>query len=157
MHVSNIMTAHPVTIGKDHTLYNALTTMADTGCHHLPVIGHEDHLVGILSANDCRRALNWPYLLPADWQDDKLAHTLRVRSVMTPAPVVIEPDAWVQEAARLMLAHAIRCLPVMRGETLVGIVTTSDILMAFINEQNRLQQAERSLFPFVAPASRGEA
>jgi predicted transcriptional regulator len=56
-----------------------------------------------------------------------------VRSVMTPAPIVIEPDAPVHEAARLMLAAYIRCLPVMRSETLIGIVTTSDLLIAFMN------------------------
>jgi CBS domain-containing protein len=52
---------------------------------------------------------------------------------MSPAPIIIEPDSSVEEAARLMLTHHIGCLPVMRGETLVGIITTSDLVIALIN------------------------
>jgi acetoin utilization protein AcuB len=51
---------------------------------------------------------------------------------MTPAPIVVEPDASVVKAAQLFLNHRISCLPVMRDETLVGIITTSDILVAFV-------------------------
>jgi len=52
---------------------------------------------------------------------------------MTPAPIVVEPNAAASEAARLMLTHRIGCLPVMRVETLVGVITRSDILVAFMN------------------------
>jgi predicted transcriptional regulator len=58
---------------------------------------------------------------------------------MTPAPIIIEPHAPVVQAARLMLVNHISSLPVMRSETLVGIVTKSDILVAFMryHEGNR--------------------
>lgn len=142
MNVFDIMTKNPVTIGKNSSLYEALETMARVGCHHLPVIGSEGHLIGIISANDCRRALDWPKLWPDNWEADRRARETTVASMMTPAPIIIEPDAPVHEAARLMLAQDIRCLPVMRAETLVGILTTSDILMAFITSS--LREAARS-------------
>jgi CBS domain-containing protein len=56
---------------------------------------------------------------------------------MTPAPIVVEPDAEAVEAARLMLNNHINCLPVILGETVVGIVTTSDILIAFMEVDRR--------------------
>jgi CBS domain-containing protein len=62
---------------------------------------------------------------------------------MTPAPIVVEPEMDADEAARLMLTNHIGCLPVMRSETLVGIVTTSDMLVAFMNLYKRL----RILYP----------
>jgi CBS domain-containing protein len=130
MRVSNIMTANPTSIDQNCTVHTAMETMDQLGCHHLPVVSVDRHLIGILSAHDCRRALQ---IWDEKWRDSKLAHRLLVRSVMTPAPIVIEPDAPAYEAARLMLAGYIRCLPVMRGETLVGIVTTSDLLIAFMN------------------------
>ena len=130
MRVSNIMTTNPTSIDQNCTLHTAMETMDQLGCHHLPVVSVDHHLIGILSAHDCRRALQ---IWDEQWRDSKLAHRLLVRSVMTPAPIVIEPDAPAYEAARLMLAGYIRCLPVMRGETLVGIVTTSDLLIAFMN------------------------
>lgn len=137
MNVADIMTANPVTITKGSSVYSALDVMSQVGCHHLPVIGSEGHLIGIISANDCRRALDWPLLWHDHWREDSRARAITVGSMMTTAPIVIEPDAPVYEAARLMLEQDIRCLPVMRAETLVGILTTSDILMAFINTTKR--------------------
>ena len=139
MNVSDIMTDDPVTVAKEATLHDALQAMADVACHHLPVLSLHGHMVGIISDHDCRRALNWPYLWHERWQDDALAKRLTVGAVMTPAPIIIEPDALASEAARMMLYHNVRCLPVMRAETLIGIITTSDILMAFINESKRAE------------------
>jgi acetoin utilization protein AcuB len=137
MHVSEIMTPKPATIDQDKTLHDALEMMEAIACHHLPVTGFDGHLVGILSDRDCRTALNSPFILRERWQDDELINSLRVRSMMTPAPIVVEPDAPVVEAARLMLRNHINCLPVMRSETLVGILTTSDILIAFTQMASR--------------------
>jgi acetoin utilization protein AcuB len=137
MNVSDIMTARPVTIDQDRTLREALEAMEQVGCHHLPVTGFNSHLVGILSDRDCRTALNSPYILREHWQDDELINTLIVRAMMTPAPIIVEPDAAAAEAARMMLKYHISCLPVMRSETLVGIVTTSDLLIAFMQMEAR--------------------
>ena len=132
MNVSDIMTPKPVTIDQGKTLRDALELMERVGCHHLPVTGYDSHLVGILSDRDCRSALNSPFILRERWQDDELVNKLLVRAMMTPAPIVVEPDAPLTEATRLMLHNHINCLPVMRSETLVGILTTSDILIAFM-------------------------
>jgi CBS domain-containing protein len=132
MNVSDIMTSKPFTIGNDQTLRHALEMMDRNSCHHLPVLSIERHLVGILSDRDCRKALLQPIMLRETWQDADLAHYVKVRSVMSPAPIVTEPNAPAEEAARLMLVHRISCLPVMRSETSVGIVTKSDILLAFM-------------------------
>ncbi len=139
MNVADIMTANPVTIDQNKTLRDALEAMETVGCHHLPVTGYDGHIVGILSDRDCRTALNSPYIMRERWQDDELVHTLLVRTMMTPAPIIVEPDAPAAEAARLMLKNHISCLPVMRSETLIGIITTSDILIAFMQmaEQGR--------------------
>jgi acetoin utilization protein AcuB len=142
MYVADIMTERPVTIDQDDTLRAALELMERVGCHHLPVLGTDGHLVGIVSDRDCRTALNSPYILRERWQDDELVNKLLVRAMMTPAPIVVEPDTPAEEAARLMLKSHISCLPVMRSETLVGIVTTSDILIAFMNIQKRQQARE---------------
>ena len=137
MNVSDIMTAKPVSIHQNGTLRQALELMDRNHFRHLPVMNSEGQLVGIISDRDCRTALNSPHILRERWQDENLVNTLRVRSLMTPAPIVIEPDAEAVEAARLMLNNHISCLPVILGETLVGIVTTSDILVAFMEMYRR--------------------
>lgn len=135
MNVVDIMTAKPVTVRTDNTLRDALEHMDRVGCHHLPVVGSDGHLVGVVTDRDCRMALNSPYVMRERWQDEELVDNLRIRTIMSPAPIIIEPDAPAEEAARLMLTNRIGCLPVMRSETLIGIITTSDILLAFMNMQ----------------------
>ncbi len=50
-----------------------------------------------------------------------------VKSVMTPFPYSVAPDATVREARELMRDHGIRHLPVVEDHALVGIVTDRDI------------------------------
>jgi acetoin utilization protein AcuB len=137
MNVADMMTVKPVTIYQNETLRQALDAMARIGCHHLPVLSHEGHIVGVITDSNCRRALRAPDGHLQDWDEESAAGRIQVRSVMTPAPIIVEPDMSADEAARLMLTHHVSCLPVMRSETLVGIITTSDILMAFIRMHKR--------------------
>jgi CBS domain-containing protein len=147
MIVSEMMTAKPVTILQDQPLRRAIEIMEDGNFHHLPVINMENQLVGIITERDCLAALN----LSRSLRDLAGAPNTRkaaaapassrtpVRTVMTPAPIVVEPHADADEAARLMLTNHIGCLPVMRSETLVGIITTSDVLIAFMTLYKRLR------------------
>lgn len=142
MNVSEIMTANPVTIDPQSALAAALQRMWDMHCHHLPVLSVEAHLVGILSEYDCQRYLAEEAARPANahLSEEQLAQRVTVFEVMSTAPIVVEPDMSAHEAARLMLTNNIRSLPVMRGETLVGIVTTSDLLIAFMHITHQTDQ-----------------
>ena len=131
MKVCDLMTQQPVTIQQEATLRAALEMMEQIGCHHLPVVNHLGTLVGIITSHDCRQALNLPLLTRHHWQDNKLLDRLPVTAVMTLAPRVVQEYTLVEEAVDLMLDNHIGCLPVMRGKTLVGIVTTTDFLRAF--------------------------
>lgn len=142
MNVSDIMTKEPVTVRLDDTLRTALEIMERVNCRHLPVISMDGHLLGILSDRDCREALNSPFILRERWQDSDLIDHLQARAIMTPAPVTVEPHTAATEAARLMLVNHISALPVLRSETLVGIVTTSDILIAFMEMRARVKRRQ---------------
>jgi acetoin utilization protein AcuB len=135
MNVSDIMTRNPVIIHSAGTLREALETMERVGCHHLPVMSLDQHVIGVITARDCRLALKLPDVVREYWQEDERAAQILVGSVMTSGPTVTTPDASAIEAARLMLYNYVSCLPVMREETLVGIVTISDILVAFTKMQ----------------------
>ncbi len=140
MNVSEIMTERPASVRLHSSLREVLDIMEQIGCHHVPVLSTENHLIGIISDRDCRLAMNSPYIMRERWQDEELVNSLTARMIMIPAPIVIPPEADAEEAAALMLQRRISCLPVMRDETLVGIVTRSDILMAFIGQRERLKQ-----------------
>jgi acetoin utilization protein AcuB len=52
---------------------------------------------------------------------------------MTETPLTISPDIVIEEATQLLLKHQIGGLPVVDNGKLVGILTTSDILQAFLD------------------------
>ena len=137
MNVGELMTKQPVTIQQEATLRTALETMEQTGCHHMPVVNHLGTLTGVITSHDCRQALNLPILVRHQWQDNKLLDLLPVTVIMTLAPRVVQESTLAEEAIYMMLDNHIGCLPVMRGKTLVGIVTTTDFLRAFAKHLKR--------------------
>jgi acetoin utilization protein AcuB len=53
--------------------------------------------------------------------------SMLVRDVMTPDPIVISPDARVEQAHALMKEGGFRHLPVLLDGHLVGVISTADI------------------------------
>jgi CBS domain-containing protein len=56
-----------------------------------------------------------------------MKHEPFVKSVMSPFPYSVAPDAPILEARKLMLEHHVRHLPVTRDHELKGIITDRDI------------------------------
>lgn len=118
MQIANCMTPHPVTVSPRDTLARAKTKMDVGRFRRLPVV-ENGKLVGILTERDIRN--HWGYL-----------DSTRVDAAMTADPVTITPRISAEDAARLMLEHKIGGLPVVDNGELVGVVSTSDILRAFL-------------------------
>jgi acetoin utilization protein AcuB len=74
---------------------------------------------------------------------------------MQDKPVSIPPHASVDEAARLMHHHAIGALPVVDHGRLVGILTRTDILSAFIDLSGVAEPTYRMILSL--PAEKGTA
>jgi len=125
--VSAIMTKNPVTVSPDEPLRVAMEKMQAGGFRRLPVV-KEGELVGIISDRDLRRATNSPLVLHERWYDDMLLDHISVLGAMTPIPITVDADAPLLDAVRLMRNHKIGGLPVMDGDTLVGIITETDAL-----------------------------
>ncbi|MEL6308322.1 MAG: CBS domain-containing protein [Chloroflexota bacterium] len=156
MNVLDMMTKDPITVQADFSLRKALSIMDQNSIKHVPVMSKQGHLIGVLSDRDCRHALNSPFVMRERWQDEELAIRVQVRSVMTPAPIVVEPNTPADKAVGLMLEHRIGCLPVMRAETLVGIITRSDILVAFMNMHRHYERIAQDI-PGIARLPRTNA
>lgn len=148
MKVSEIMTENPVTVTADDTLRTAVERMHEYNCRRLPVISRDGHVVGVVTDRDCRLASSSPYTAAGDDWDKTHMDRITVRMFMTAAPIITLPTADVSDVATLMLRYKIGGLPVMNGETLVGIITTSDILTAFIRmcrQEDERSRAENTL------------
>ena len=139
MKISELMTGHVLTIGPDASLKEAARRMLEAGVSGLPVTDEDGKLVGIITEADFmsgeadRRTAPRAGLLRFFTGDHEIPTSeQKVGDVMTKAVVVIGPDADHAEAARLMQTERVKRLPVVAEGRLVGLVSRSDMLRAFV-------------------------
>jgi len=134
MNVTMWMTRDLLTLTPETPVAEAAKLMAQKKVRRLLVVEKWDdglHLLGIISAKDVIHAFP-PHVNPfaIEGPDARLTPTT-VAQIMTAKPRTTTPDTPIEEAAALMCNHKIGALPVLRGKTLVGIITESDIFRAF--------------------------
>ena len=125
------MTANPFTVSPDATVPEAMELMSAKGVRHLPVVD-AGRVVGVLSHSDIAAAGPSRATTFSAGEINYLLAKLKVAKVMTRDPITISPDALLEEAAVLLRDHKIEMLPVVDAGKLVGVITESAILDAFI-------------------------
>jgi acetoin utilization protein AcuB len=125
------MNPRPLTVGPETMLAEAKVIMERYWVRHLPVV-EGDALVGMLSDRDIRMASLPPGPAYTDAEREALLGRVAVRDTMTRNPRTVGPDAPLVEVVRLMLEHRFGGVPVLDGGRLVGIITETDILRAFL-------------------------
>jgi len=119
-----------IVVSPKDTVESAIQIMQQHSIRHLPVV-EDDRLVGLVTESSLR-----PYISP-----EKLK--LPLREVMIINPITIDPEASIDEAARLIYKYKIGGLPVVSQGKLVGIITVTDILEAFIELMGILKASSR--------------
>lgn len=115
------------TIDANQPLIDAVDRLQATQQRHLCVT-EGDRLVGILSDRDVKRALPSVIGLESRRHVDAVLDSVPVGKVMTRDPVVVTEDTPLEHAVGLLIRWRIGCLPVVRGRTLVGMLTELDCL-----------------------------
>ena len=125
--VSDSMTREVVTVAPGATAAEALALCRERRIRHLPVV-EGGRLVGLISDRDLRSAT------PALGDPDRTAalEGITVGDEMAREVVTARPDDPVEHAAMAMYEKRIGCLPVVDGDELVGILTASDVMKAFV-------------------------
>ncbi len=119
-----------VTISAGDTLSTVEDIMTLGGVRHMPVV-RGGLLVGVVSQRDLLRASLSNLTEFGTEQRRAFLQVVEITRVMSAPPIVIAPDATVEQAARVLADRKIGCLPVLQGETLVGMVTETDVLAYF--------------------------
>ena len=132
MLVKERMSRHPITIRPDTSLHDALRVMHDEKVRRLPVVNKEDKLVGIVLEKDLLYASPSPATSLSVYELNYLISRITVESLMTRDVVTVSEDTSLEEAARIMADNNIGGLPVMRNDTLVGMITESDLFKVFL-------------------------
>lgn len=119
-----------LSISSEATVYDALVMMRDNRVGAL-LIMDEGKLEGIFSERDYARSIA---LLGKTSKNTLLKEVMTPRSVMT----TVTRDHTVEECMNLVTDKRIRHLPVMEGETVVGLVSIGDLVKETIAYQEFL-------------------
>jgi acetoin utilization protein AcuB len=131
MLVRDKMSRDVITITPDQSLRMARERLSKHGVRRLPVV-RDGKLVGIVTDRDVRQAWASPATSLSTHELLYLLDRVTVAEVMTPQPLAVTPETSLVEAARLLHNRKIGGLPVVEGGTVVGIITETDLLGAFI-------------------------
>ena len=127
MIIASRMTRNPVTATPDMSIPEASELMKREKVHRLPVLDKNKKLVGVITEKDVLYASPSPATSLSIHEMAYLLSKLRVKDLMARDVVTITEDVTVEEAARMMVDNDFSCLPVVRGDVLVGIVSKSDM------------------------------
>jgi CBS domain-containing protein len=151
MRVQEIMTREVVTVGPEAELRDVARILVDSGISGLPVCGVRRELLGIVTEGDIlvkeagprdkSRAFGWPGGTEA--KRARKSRALTVKDAMTTQVVTISPYASVAEAARRMSDLGIKRLPVVKDGDLVGIVSRTDLVRAFVRSDDEIRREIR--------------
>lgn len=132
MKINALMIPDPITITDAASIQDAIAVMKTNSIRHLPVVDSHRRLRGLVTLADLKQGL-----IPSMIGDLGLA------DLMIRDPICVSPDDDVELAAQIIYKHKISGMPVTQAGKLVGIITESDILRAFIDMMGILTSSSR--------------
>jgi acetoin utilization protein AcuB len=148
--VQDHMTTKLITVKSNTSLWKAWEMMQTHRIRHLPVIEGK-RLVGMITDRDLRQLMPSSLSPPEELERFQAWGTqVKVADVMSRKLFLVTPQTPTREALRIILERRVGCTPVIRGSTLVGILTTRDLLWAMAGQlapkalAPKKQQARRS-------------
>ncbi len=143
------MTRDPVTVTPETGVTEAAKLMVDKRIGALPVLDG-GRLIGLVTEGDLIHQdvkLEYPTYIqlldgfimypPAQTKFEnelKKAVAATVGEVMTPEPITVQADASIEDVATLLVERDVSRIPVLDGDTLVGIVTKGDVVRSLVEE-----------------------
>lgn len=132
MKIHALMIPDPITITENASITEALELMKLNSIRHLPVTAADNLLRGFVTLADLKQGL-----IPSMVGDVSLS------DLMISDPITVGPDDDIEIAAQLIYKYKISGIPVVSDSILVGIITETDILRAFIDMMGILTSSSR--------------
>jgi CBS domain-containing membrane protein len=132
--VTTIMTKNVVKINLTDELTKAESLFKKHKIRHIPVVTG-NKIVGMLSYTDLLRISFADAVDDDETEIDVTVYNMfSVEQVMARNLVTVTPEATIKEVAEILASREFHALPVVEGELLVGIVTTTDLIKYLIDQ-----------------------
>jgi CBS domain-containing protein len=131
--VADFMSHDVVSVRPDTRVEDAARVMILNDFRRLPIV-HEGVMIGVVTTSDIVNYLGsgevFEKLVTGDMHE---ALGVPIKVIAREAPIIVEPDLDVGEAAELMIAREVNVLPVTVDGALTGIITERDLLNALVD------------------------
>ena len=127
MLVKDAMTSPAVTVQPGTALKEAIRLLEEHEITAMPVVDARGQIVGVLSE--------------ADVIEDVLqeGRSPLVVDVMSRRAVTVSPDDRLHDAADLLVSTGVKCLPVVEGSRVVGVVSRRDIVRILARRDEQIE------------------
>ena len=133
-YISKIMTCKLITLKITDDLFKAEKLFKEHRIRHIPVVDNQKHIVGMLSLTDLNRISFLDSYDEDEIQiDNAIYEMLCIEQLMVKSIVKITSDVTIKDAAEILAKNEFHALPVVDNGVLVGIVTTTDLLLYLIS------------------------
>jgi len=132
MKIKSLMIPDPITVTEKASIDEAIELMKVNSIRHLPVVSEDNLLRGFVTLADLKGGL-----IPS------MLSGLKLADLMIKDPITIDPDSDIEIAAQLIYKYKIGGIPVVKRGKLVGIITETDLLRAFIDMMGILNASSR--------------
>ena len=132
MKIRDLMIPDPIAITANASISDAIELMKTNHIRHLPVVSKGRKLEGLVTLADLKQGLIPSMLGDVDMKD-----------LMITDPITVAPEDDIETAAQIIYNHKIGGFPVTKNGRLVGIITETDMLRAFIDMMGILSSTSR--------------
>lgn len=133
MKVSQIMETRVVAAKANATCTSLAQKMLSGFVSGLPVTDDEGHVIGVVTEFDILKVL----------RNGRNGLSLVAKDVMTKKPICIEANQSVDEVIELMTQNHIIRVPVVSDGKLVGMVSRTEVLRAYVKEEFQVFEASQ--------------
>lgn len=127
--VGDIMTRKVATLFEGESLAEAEAGLRKVRFRHVPVIGADGFLIGLVSQRELLRALPSPLEADSSSKTQQLLSTHRVGDIMARDVKTVSSSTPLVEAGQIMIDEKRDCLPVVDATgKLIGLVTATDYI-----------------------------
>ncbi|MHB1404287.1 MAG: CBS and ACT domain-containing protein [Desulfitobacteriaceae bacterium] len=132
MFVRQLMTTDLITVAPTDTIADTMALMREKKIHRLPVV-ENGKIVGLVTEGDLREVSPSPATTLSIFELNYLVAKTTIREIAIKHVITCSPDARIEDVALVMRNHKIGGLPVVEDGRMVGIITETDVLDAFLN------------------------